>query len=98
KDGENSIIVAPGANSHISLAQTAPDVFIGVDLVLAQLEVPTGVVAHTFEIARASGLVTILNPAPACELPPWLLERVDILTPNVNEAIALVGGATDDPE
>jgi ribokinase len=81
--GENSIVVVLGAN----LALTTEDIDVArhaisqSDLLLAQLEIEQDIVRHALEVARGSGLKTILNPAPASPLPPELLELVDILTP-----------------
>jgi ribokinase len=84
--GENSIIVVPGANELVAVGALP-----GVDVVLAQLEVPLSAVARAFELARAAGAITVLNPAPARALPQALLELCDIVVPNEHEA-ELIGG------
>jgi ribokinase len=80
EDGENQIVVAPGANA--TLSASAVDV-AGADAVLCQLEVPLEAVQAAAE--RARGLVC-LNAAPARALPPPLLGRVDLLVVNRHEA------------
>jgi ribokinase len=86
-DGENMIVVAPGANAAV----TAPPSLPATKVVLAQLEVPIEAVEATFRLARSMGATTILNPAPAANLPPSLLAVCDIVIPNEHER-ALLGG------
>jgi ribokinase len=85
-DGENSIVVVPGANARLVWPGGDPGT-----VVLAQLEVPIDTVVAAFDDARRSGAVTILNPAPARSLPASLLERCDVVVPNEHE-LELVGG------
>lgn len=59
--------------------------------VLAQLEAPQVVALAAFEIARAAGVLTVLNPAPPADLDDKLLSLTDILVPNEHEAVALAG-------
>ena len=97
--GRNFIAVAPGSNQMLSLEdvrRASPLIRQGAVL-LAQLEVPLAAVREAFSIAKAQGLLTILNPAPAAPLPPALLNLVDVLTPNEGEAHAL-SGRTDSDE
>ncbi len=92
--GENSIIVVPGANAELSPADITVHgpMIAGATVVLAQLEVPIPAIIAAFEAARAVGAITVLNPAPAAELPDELLRLVDICVPNEHEA-DLLGGA-----
>ena len=85
-DGENSIVVVPGANAAV-VVDSVP----AARVVLAQLEIPLGAVVDAFRLARASGSTTVLNPAPAAELPDELLGLTDIVVPNEHEA-AFLGG------
>jgi ribokinase len=91
--GQNSIVVAPGANSALAAADVADmrEVFRGGSHALFQLETPLATVAAALALARAEGLVTILDPAPAQPMPRDLLEQVDIVTPNESEALLLLG-------
>lgn len=84
---ENTIVVVPGANGAI-VAAPLP----AARVVLAQLEIPLGVVTDAFGQARRSGSVTILNPAPADEVPDETLGLCRIVIPNQHER-ALLGGA-----
>lgn len=91
--GQNSIVVASGANMALAAADVASmrNVFRGASLALFQLETPLATVAAAMAAARAEGLKTMLDPAPAQPLPPEMLARVDILTPNESEALLLLG-------
>ena len=84
--GENSIIVVPGANATVTVVSLP-----AASVVLAQLEVPVATVQRAFELARAAGAVTVLNPAPAQSLPAALLELCDVVVPNEHE-VELLGG------
>lgn len=85
-NGENTIIVIPGANDSVHVASLAKS-----QVVIAQLEIPVAAVIDAFRFGRAAGARTVLNPAPADELPEELLELTDILVPNEHE-LALLGG------
>ena len=84
-DGQNSIVLSPGANSKVAPTDLDAVSFQDVDLLLLQLEIPLETVVHAASVARQNGLRVILNPAPACPLPDSLLADVDILVPNESE-------------
>ncbi len=91
--GRNMIAVAPGSNRFITpddIRQVA-SLFEEVRVLLVQLEVPLPAVTQALTLAKASGVITILNPAPAQGLPDALLRLVDVLTPNETEAQHLTG-------
>jgi ribokinase len=92
-NGDNSIVLSPGANSAANqdLAQAATAAMVPGDVLLCQLEVPLDAVVRAVTLAHARDAVTILDPAPARELPDSFLRCVDILTPNQSEASALLG-------
>src|SRR5579884_3793548 len=83
RGGQNSIVVASGANHALarSEAETMRAVVRGSRFVLFQLESPLDTVGAALALAREEGARTILDPAPACELAGGLLSAVDILTP-----------------
>ena len=91
-DGDNAIVVSPGANSRLSVAdvEAAGDVLGAAAVTLLQLEVPVEAVAAAAEVA---GGTVVLNPAPAPSepLPAKLLEAVDVIVPNQTELALLVG-------
>lgn len=89
--GENSIVVAAGANGAMTAADAEAVVSRGADVVLAQLEVPPAAVVAGLRAARAQGILTILNAAPAHESAIDLLPDVDVLIVNESECAALGG-------
>jgi ribokinase len=99
-DGDNSIAVAPGAGLGLGARQVeaAADVIRAARVVMAPCEVPLAATAAAFGIARAAGVATVLNPAPAMPLPDALLALCDVLTPNQSELRALAGSAADASE
>lgn len=86
-EADNSIIVVPGANHHITpeVIDKHEDKIIHSDIILLQLEIPLKSVIRAVELAKKHGVRTILNPAPIQKLPKELLEMVDYLTPNEHE-------------
>ncbi len=84
-EGQNSIVVASGANFVWGLEELEGKLR-GARLVLLQLEIPIDVVTRLARMAKRAGAYTILDPAPARELPRELIEAVDLLTPNESEA------------
>jgi ribokinase len=94
KKGENSIVVAPGANAKLAPADVdaAENVIATAAAVVMQLEVPLETITHALAMCQRHGVFTILDPAP---VPPRGLPRplygVDLLTPNHQEALRLLG-------
>lgn len=86
---ENSIVVVPGANAHVELAELPSS-----KIVLAQLEIDPQVVAAAFRLARERGATTVLNPAPAERVTPDVLELADVVIPNQHE-LDVLGGRTE---
>lgn len=91
REGRNQIAVAPGANHRLDPARVAPPDLQWAQVLLCQLEVPLPTVQLALDTARRLGVFTILNPAPARQLPPEIFPLVDLLTPNELEAGALTG-------
>ena len=91
--GQNAIAVAGGANRALTPAHVrdALAAFRSSGVLLVQLEAPVETVDAALELAREHGLVTVLDPAPVCDLGDALLGKVDVLTPNESEAEALSG-------
>jgi ribokinase len=91
-DGENSIVIVPGANAAVThLDDAARTALTGARYLVAQLERPLTLVAEAFALAREAGARTVLTPAPVQALAPALLADTDILVPNSGEARALAG-------
>ncbi|MDP1677046.1 MAG: ribokinase [Bacteroidota bacterium] len=91
--GENSIVVASGANARLSPAdiETAKDEISTASVILVQLESPLDTIRAAIKKAHEYGATVILNPAPAQPLEQNLLREIDIITPNEVEAEMLTG-------
>jgi ribokinase len=92
-DGENSIVISPGANATVLPENVVPklDLLHQGMYLLSQLEIPMATVEAALGAAKAAGVTTILDPAPVRPLSGELLRNVDFLTPNQSEAAALLG-------
>lgn len=94
ESGNNRIVTVAGANAihdsmdieNILIQNGKPR-----DYLISQLEVPLNMIIPTFRQARKQGIITVLNAAPARELPAEILELVDILVVNETE-IANISG------
>lgn len=93
KSGENTIIVAPGANETLSVDELykAKDSFEAADMILIQLEIQLSVVFEACKMAFDLGKKIILNPAPAAILQPEIFPFLFLITPNETEAEQLTG-------
>ncbi len=91
EQAENSIVVILGANLALDTddVDAAAAAIAEADVVLTQLEVGEGAVARALEIGRETGATTILNPAPARELPDAVLASCHWITPNETELATL---------
>ena len=98
-NGENSIIVIPGANGEVSAADIDShlDAVQQACMILVQLETPLEAVIRLAEHAWGAKTPFMLDPAPAMPLPEALLSRTTWLTPNETEARTLLGLANIDP-
>lgn len=96
-NGQNDIMVYAGANFGMdeSLLKGTDDLFTDCDFLIAQFETPQAVTAAAFKQAKAHGVTTILNPAPAKEILPELLAVTDVVIPNESESEVLTGIAVD---
>ena len=86
-NGQNRIIIAPGANSSMTTDQavSAIDQISNLAAVVGQFEIPQAVTAAAFNAARAKGATTIFNPAPSQPISKELLEVCDWIIPNEHE-------------
>jgi ribokinase len=92
-NGENQIIVVPGANAQLTPThvRNAQDVIAQADAVLVQMEVPLQTVEATLRVAHQQHVPVILNPAPAQQLPTEWLQLARYITPNQHELATLLG-------
>lgn len=100
EDGQNRIVLAPGANGLLDPAGIArANTMIDMSgLLIVQLEVPLPAVQAAIARACAAHVPVLLNPAPALPLPDTIWPQVDILVLNETEATAYAGLAVVDPE
>lgn len=93
ENGENIIVVAPGANAMLVASDIRNEIFSTSrsDLFLMQLEIPIETVKYVAERAYRNGNRVILNPAPACWLSDSLYKWIYLITPNETEAGLLTG-------
>ncbi len=93
-DGENRIVIAPGALDELTPAHVAgfDEVIARSDIVMVCNEIPVEAVIAALSTAKRHGVATLYNPAPARDLPSDARDLVDYLTPNLGEARLLAGG------
>ena len=92
-EGENRIVVFPGANGSLSVKnlKRLESCWRGVDVFVTQLEIPLPTVGRGLRLAKDQGSLTLLNPSPPAQLSPHLLSLVDFIVPNEIEAQSLTG-------
>ncbi|MCO1599656.1 ribokinase [Micromonospora sp. RHAY321] len=96
--GENAIVVTPGANEALTgLTEEELTTVRAADVLVAQLEIPVQTVTDVAVAAHAAGTRVILNAAPARDVPPELFGAVDMLVVNEGEAQAFTGRGREDP-
>jgi len=94
KHGENSIVVAPGANGNLFPSDLSDNVLNEISnskILLIQLEIPVETVNYLADYAASKGVKVILNPAPMNEVSADLLKKLYAITPNKTEAEILSG-------
>lgn len=84
-DSENTIIVISGSNAQHTPEQVANVALDAETIVVSQFEVPQPAILALFARAREADAKTILNPAPAGEFVPGLLDVIDYLVVNETE-------------
>ena len=99
-NGENRIVIIPGANHEIEVKKAVQAIESIPDLavVVAQCEIKQEVTLAAFTAAKKRGCVTILNPAPYQPLSSELLEVTDWIIPNETEFKELHGQAPSNDE
>jgi ribokinase len=96
----NCILIVPGANQKLTPADVRKAIvpLQSASVLLCQLEVPLETTLEAFRLARAAGLRTVLNPAPAAPLPDELLRLTDLCVPNETELELLTGRPVRTPD
>lgn len=98
-EGDNSILVIPGANAHVdkSYIMENMDLLEASDIIVVQLEIPLETVMYAVKEARKRGKTVILDPAPAVsDLPDELFACVDVIKPNETELAILLQECSDE--
>ncbi|SFR65145.1 ribokinase [Litoreibacter janthinus] len=98
--GDNAIIVSPGAAGLVGpqdIERARADIESAA-VFMTQLEQPMDAAMEGLRVARAAGVTTLLNPAPAAELSREMLALCDYITPNETETEAIAGVAVTDAE
>ena len=98
QDGQNIILVSPGANARLTPRDVARHraLISAARGCLVQQEIPAETVAAAVEAAADAGTAVILNPAPYRPLAAELLAKVTVLVPNAGELADLLGA--EEPE
>ncbi len=97
-DGQNMIVVSPGANGKLTPERFEEKMLDGAALVMMQLEIPLETVQAVAEAAAAHGVPVLLNPAPAQPLSDKLLQKIKYLVVNEGEAALLSSLEVKDAE
>lgn len=97
ESGENTIVVAPGANDALAPEDILAlrGAFQEADVMISQLEIPLETVESALQLARECGTHTFLDTGPARPLSPAVLGLVDLVSPNESEAETLTGVQVD---
>ncbi len=98
--GDNAIIVCPGAAATINRSDidSYAEVIKHCKVLMTQLEQPIDAAEYALACARKAGATTILNPAPAVELPTSMIALCDFVTPNEIEAETITGITVNSPK
>ena len=93
KTGNNAIIVCPGVATSIGRADIDRhrQAIADSKVLLTQLEQPLDAAEYALACAKDAGVLTILNPAPAADLPTSMIALCDYVTPNETETEAITG-------
>jgi len=93
KDGNNTIVVAPGANQRLTIddIRTKESQIFKSDVVVLQMEIPKDTISYVIDFSKDSNKLVILNFAPAIDIDMNLLEKVEYLIMNEIEIAQLTG-------
>jgi len=99
-NGENSIVVVPGANGEVDCGfiERHSALIRSAGMVLCQLELPLETVSHVLALCAEAGVPAMLDPAPAAPLPEATWTQVTWFTPNETEAALYVGNTLAEEE
>jgi ribokinase len=94
-EGQNAIVVVPGANSKMDRAtvESHAGLIRSAGIVLCQLEIPLDTLSYILDFCAKANVPVMLDPAPAADLPEQVWEQVAWFTPNETEAALYVWGS-----
>lgn len=92
-DGENTIVVVPGANDYAAFDDADRETIAAASHLVVQLERPVPLLREAMSFARDAGVTTVLTPAPARTGIDDLIALADVIVPNEGEAMLLAGAA-----
>ncbi len=92
-DGDNRIIVVPGANYELSPTQIdqVKTIIQKSTLVVLQLEIPIPTIDYILQVCDELNVPVLLNPAPAAGFDKQFMDKIDYLTPNETECEQIFG-------
>lgn len=97
EEGENCIVVAPGANARLLQADIEQVKNLAeAEIILMQLEIPMETIVAVAKMANTNHQKVIINPAPAQKMGDELLNGLFLITPNETEATLLTGIKVED--
>lgn len=90
-DGDNRIIVAPGANKYVTpeMVKDKQEIILSCDIILMQFEIPMETIEYTVELAYKHGIPVVINPAPYNKVMKKVVEKATFITPNESEHSAM---------
>ncbi|SNS54026.1 ribokinase [Anaerovirgula multivorans] len=93
QNGNNTILVYPGANLHIEKEDIdrCEGIIKDNDFIILQLEISIDTVLQAAKLGKKNNKKVILNPAPAKDLPEEIYQYIDYITPNETELTAMTG-------
>ncbi|MBP3805727.1 MAG: ribokinase [Oribacterium sp.] len=99
-DNDNTIVVVAGANACADKAyvDSIREELVKFDMVVLQHEIPLEAVHYVVDICAKENIPTVLNPAPAAEVPKEIVDKVTYLTPNEHEAVLIFGNEKSEEE
>lgn len=97
QSGENHIILDIGANDRLfpEDVDSIENEIANSDIVMSVLEIRPETAGRSMELGKKHHVLTLLNPAPSCQLPKDILRNIDVITPNETELRILLGLAPD---
>ncbi len=97
--GNNSIIVLPGANKKLSVddVYANENLIKNSDIIIMQMEIPLDVILEAAKCAKKHGKMVILDPAPVPKVfPEELFKYIDVIKPNETEFSQILGEDVSD--